>query len=77
MALNIPISGILFFVILGGGVAATWPGVPWTGITAVGVLIIGLFPVVFHPIAGNLWAGLYIVMRRSDRSLEARRGAAR
>ena len=48
----------IFFVVLVGGMALTWPDVPWTVLAIVTVAVNLVFPILFYPWSKTLWIAL-------------------
>jgi uncharacterized protein (DUF983 family) len=58
MIVNIAAAQVGFLVVLLGGMALTWPGVPWGLLTGLGVAFMLLFPIWFYPRTKTLWVWL-------------------
>ena len=70
MIVNFTATGIVFVVVLVGGLLLTWPDVPWIGLTVVGVAANVLVPVIFYPISKTIWVGIDLLMHRSEQALQ-------
>lgn len=66
MAINLGVTELAFGVVLGVGMAATWPDVPWGALTGVAVAVNVVVPVVFYPFSKTLWLAVDALLHRMD-----------
>ena len=61
--LNFIVTEVVFALMLGVILVATWPNPPWTTVIVMGVVQMCLTPILFYPFAKALWLAFDLVFR--------------
>jgi uncharacterized protein (DUF983 family) len=61
--LNFIVTEVVFALLLGVTLFATWPDPPWTAIIWMGVAQMCLTPIAFYPFAKALWLAIDLIFR--------------
>jgi len=61
--LNFIVTEVVFALLLGVTLFATWPDPPWTAIIWMGVAQMSLTPIAFYPFAKALWLAIDLIFR--------------
>jgi uncharacterized protein (DUF983 family) len=74
MIWNLVVTELLFVVLVGIGVALTWPELAVWPLVIIGVALNGLVPILFYPVSKTLWVATDLVFLHPHR-MTWRRGA--
>lgn len=67
MIWNLVVTELLFVVLVGIGVALTWPELAVWPLVGIGVALNGLVPIIFYPISKTLWVATDLVFLHPHR----------
>jgi uncharacterized protein (DUF983 family) len=67
MIWNLVVTELLFVVLVGIGVALTWPELAVWPLVSIGVALNGIFPIIFYPISKTLWVATDLVFLHPQR----------
>jgi uncharacterized protein (DUF983 family) len=67
MIWNLVVTELLFVVLVGVGVALTWPELAVWPLVFIGVALNALFPIFFYPISKTLWVATDLVFLHPQR----------